>query len=57
MRSTWTMMTICVGARLGHPLTEAAAQVDDRHDHTAQVEDAAHVVGLIGKMRDVRSSP
>ena len=39
---------------LGQALPEAAAQIDDRHDDAAQVEHAAHVVGLLREMRDLR---
>jgi hypothetical protein len=40
--------------RLGHALAEAAAQVDDRHHDAAQIEHAAHVVGLPRQMGDLR---
>ena len=33
--------------RFGQPLAEAAAQVDDRHDHAAQVQHSAHIFGLL----------
>ena len=40
--------------RLCEALAEAAAQVDDRHDRTTQVEDTANIVGLLGQVSDVR---
>ena len=40
--------------RIGQALTEAAAQVDDRHDDAAQIEHAAHVIGLTRQVGDFR---
>jgi hypothetical protein len=39
--------------RFRTPLAEPAAQVDDRHDHAAQVENAANVFGLLRQMGDL----
>ncbi len=37
---------------VGQALPETAAQIDDRHHDAAQIEHAAHIVGLIGQLGD-----
>ena len=39
---------------VGQAVAEPATQIDDRHDHAAQIEDAAHAVGLFGQLGDGR---
>jgi len=40
--------------RVGEALAEPAAQIDDRNHDAAQVEDAAHIVGLLRQRRAAR---
>ena len=40
--------------RVGQALAESAAQIDDRHHDAAQIEHAAHIVGLVRQLGDAR---